>query len=152
MILRLKTKQAAGKKLQVKLMHSSYVLGQIVQTLRSYILTPVSWWYMIIILNISIMSTYSLRNFNSLLNILISRQLIFQQKVAGPQNDFTKMMMIEALDFVPRPEVDRMFRTKSEGTQTFRLFNENSTGTVIYNLFSYVWIRCTVVEIMNRHV
>ena len=112
---------------------------------------------MIIIPNIVIMSTYSLRNFNSLLNILISRQLIFQWKVAGTQNDFTKMMIIDdiefgALDFVPRPEVDRMFRTKSVVTETFRLFNENSTGTVIYNLFSYVWIRCTVVEIMNRHV
>ena len=112
---------------------------------------------MIIIPNIVIMSTYSLRNFNSLLNILISRQLIFQWKVAGTQNDFTKMMIIDgiefkALDFMPRPEVDRMFRTKSEEIETFRLFNENSTGTVIYNLFSYVWIRCTVVEIMNRHV
>ena len=138
-------------------MHLSYVLGQIVKTLKPFILTPVSWWYMIIIPNIVIMSTYSLRNFNSLLNILISRQLIFQWKVAGTQNDFTKMMIIDdiefgALDFVPRPEVDRMFRTKSVVTETFRLFNENSTGTVIYNLFSYVWIRCTVVEIMNRHV
>ena len=149
--------QAAGKKLQVKLMHSSYVLGQIIQTLKPFILTLVSSWYMIIIPNIVIMSTYSLRNFNSLLNILISRQLIFQWKVAGTQNDFTKMMIIDgiefkALDFMPRPEVDRMFRTKSEEIETFRLFNENNTGTVSYNLFSYVWIRCTVVEIMNRHV
>ena len=36
MNLKLKSKQTAGKKLQLKLMHSSYVLGQIVQTLKTF--------------------------------------------------------------------------------------------------------------------
>ena len=99
-------------------------------------------------------SIYSLRNYNSLLNLLYYTTINIQRE----SGRHSKWLYKKSWPWMTMNSEPFIFEKtgKTFGDPLMKKYGINSkaytVGIVIYNLYNYDWIRCTVGEIMNRHV
>ena len=98
-------------------------------------------------------SIYSLRNYNSLLNLLYYTTINIQRE-SGRHSKWLYKKSCHEWPWMTMNSEPFIFENtgKTFGDPLVRYKQYGIYSSSLYNLYNYDWIRCTVVEIMNRHV